>query len=287
MRDPKLYELEDREKNQPDDYDKLQRINNKRGKPLNYGNLIKAKTEFSSCPNEFDKFIHYCARIQELSQDFIPLLKQNSCATLTFSRDQIAQVIATMAFNCFRDPQPSYNSEHNFNHMYPGDKGKYEALKCLIYYFHAVCERGLDNPNRLISFTRTHCSNFDFAKCQSKMNSIKVTVKNENTRGEPYSMMDFSNKAGNNEYAHVNFANAFLGGGTLAGGLVQEEILFLTHVECIAGMTFCEKMRENEAIIIQGARCITQHRGYRSSFKCDGPCDGIQPNPMYGVIFIL
>ncbi|KAL3310413.1 hypothetical protein Ciccas_011024, partial [Cichlidogyrus casuarinus] len=191
-------------------------------KPRNYGNLTRAK-------REFDKYIHDCARMQELSRNFIPLLKQNSCATLTFSRDQIAQVIATMAFNCFKSPQPSYNRARNFNRMYPGDNGRYEALKCLLYYFHAVCEPGFDNPNRLISFTRTHCSNFDFAKCHFKMNSIEVIVKNENDRGQRYSMMDFANWGGNNAYAHVNFANAYLGGGTLAGGLVQEEILFLTH----------------------------------------------------------
>lgn len=45
----------------------------------------------------------------------------------------------------------------------------------------------------------------------------------------------------------VDFANAFVGGGVLGHGCVQEEIRFLICPELIASMLFTERLGETEA----------------------------------------
>lgn len=52
----------------------------------------------------------------------------------------------------------------------------------------------------------------------------------------------------------IDFANSFIGGGTLSGGNCQEEILFSVYTECIVAGLFCEKMEENECIVIENVR---------------------------------
>jgi poly(ADP-ribose) glycohydrolase len=48
----------------------------------------------------------------------------------------------------------------------------------------------------------------------------------------------------------VDFANKFIGGGSLDRGSVQEEILFLIYPELSMTVLFCEKMEANEAIFV-------------------------------------
>ena len=73
----------------------------------------------------------------------------------------------------------------------------------------------------------------------------------------------------------VNFANKYIGGGTIVGvfiifyfqvtfikGCVQEEIIFAVHPELLVSCFFCEAMHDNEAIIIVGAEAFTQFTGY-------------------------
>eukprot|EP00358_Blepharisma_japonicum_P000153 CAMPEP_0202946706 /NCGR_PEP_ID=MMETSP1395-20130829/9943_1 /ASSEMBLY_ACC=CAM_ASM_000871 /TAXON_ID=5961 /ORGANISM="Blepharisma japonicum, Strain Stock R1072" /LENGTH=236 /DNA_ID=CAMNT_0049647465 /DNA_START=466 /DNA_END=1176 /DNA_ORIENTATION=- len=63
----------------------------------------------------------------------------------------------------------------------------------------------------------------------------------------------------------IDFANKFIGGGTLLHGNVQEEIAFTIHPEMIISMMISDVMLDNEAIIIVGAQRTTLHRGYGSS----------------------
>jgi len=64
----------------------------------------------------------------------------------------------------------------------------------------------------------------------------------------------------------VDFANQFIGGGTLELGNVQEEIAFTVHPELIVSQLIFEPMLDNEAILMVGAERFTKHSGYGSSF---------------------
>ncbi|CAI7860045.1 unnamed protein product, partial [Closterium sp. NIES-53] len=65
----------------------------------------------------------------------------------------------------------------------------------------------------------------------------------------------------------VDFANAFLGGGTLGSGCVQEEIRFVICPELIVGMLFLPAMENNETIEIVGPERFTRYTGYAATFK--------------------
>mmetsp|Transcript_58291 Transcript_58291/g.188752 ORF Transcript_58291/g.188752 Transcript_58291/m.188752 type:complete len:310 (+) Transcript_58291:135-1064(+) len=72
----------------------------------------------------------------------------------------------------------------------------------------------------------------------------------------------------------ADFANRFIGGGVLAGGLAQEEIRFLASPECMAGCLFVEGMKSNEAVFIVGALQYNRYKGYWEDFEFvddDGP----------------
>jgi poly(ADP-ribose) glycohydrolase len=70
----------------------------------------------------------------------------------------------------------------------------------------------------------------------------------------------------------ADFANCLLGGGALFRGCVQEEILFSQRPELCVGMLLCEKMRDDEAIMMRGAACYSAtSSGYGGDiFKWEG-----------------
>ena len=68
----------------------------------------------------------------------------------------------------------------------------------------------------------------------------------------------------------ADFANMHLGGGTLRGGCVQEEILFSQRPELCIGCLLCEKMGDTEAIIMRGAACYSATAGYEDNFRWVG-----------------
>jgi len=70
---------------------------------------------------------------------------------------------------------------------------------------------------------------------------------------------------------HCDFANAFVGGGVLEGGNVQEEIRFTVNTEALISKFLCPRaMRNNESILIFGSRQFFEYDGYGSSFRFAG-----------------
>eukprot|EP00762_Andalucia_godoyi_P008037 ANDGO_03483.mRNA.1 Poly(ADP-ribose) glycohydrolase len=62
--------------------------------------------------------------------------------------------------------------------------------------------------------------------------------------------------------AVVDFANEYIGGGTLSRGAVQEEIIFLTFPECVVSMLICPVMSPTESILIENCVQYSEHSGY-------------------------
>ena len=78
----------------------------------------------------------------------------------------------------------------------------------------------------------------------------------------------------------VDFANMYIGGGCMGSGCVQEEILFLIHItlnyslliifvfpELLFSLMLFPPMKDNEAIIIAGAKRYSKHEGYAWTLK--------------------
>jgi poly(ADP-ribose) glycohydrolase len=69
----------------------------------------------------------------------------------------------------------------------------------------------------------------------------------------------------------TDFANQLIGGGAIAYGCVQEEIMFCVFPELIVSRLFCPVMKPDEAIVIHGAEQFSTHTGYAASLRFDAP----------------
>ena len=65
----------------------------------------------------------------------------------------------------------------------------------------------------------------------------------------------------------VDFANMDFQTGQIIPSATQEEILFSTRPEMFIAMFICQRIRENEIIIISGANKLLDYEGYSYSFK--------------------
>ena len=66
---------------------------------------------------------------------------------------------------------------------------------------------------------------------------------------------------------YVDFANQYIGGGTLSGGCVQEEILFTVNPEAVVSIFLMRKMDDNDAIRIDNIIQYSNYSGYGRTFK--------------------
>ncbi|KAF9435556.1 hypothetical protein BGZ76_006053 [Entomortierella beljakovae] len=65
----------------------------------------------------------------------------------------------------------------------------------------------------------------------------------------------------------LDFANKNLGGGALDKGAVQEEIQFMVCPELILSRLITQQLEANEAVLIKGAECYSNHTGYSKTFE--------------------
>lgn len=72
---------------------------------------------------------------------------------------------------------------------------------------------------------------------------------------------------------HVEFANAFIGGGVMTGDAAMEETLFLVKPELMCAMAIMNRMVDEEAICISGAKKYSIASGYGQSFVFGGAYD--------------
>lgn len=84
------------------------------------------------------------------------------------------------------------------------------------------------------------------------------------------------------EYAQVDFANKFLGGGVLRLGCLQEEIRFMLSPELIVGMLFLPAMDDNEVIEITGSERFSSYTGYGGKFQYAGDFVDSTPRDSFG-----
>ena len=68
----------------------------------------------------------------------------------------------------------------------------------------------------------------------------------------------------------VDFANKYIGGGSLIHGSVQEEIMFSVHPEMYASMLLCERMADNEALVFIGFSKYFNNEGYGYNVRLTG-----------------
>jgi poly(ADP-ribose) glycohydrolase len=152
---------------------------------------------------------------------------------------------------------PSINYDYMFhqsNRMY--DSGpKTAKLLMLFHYFQRISER---MPSGNLIIERKVVNRFpDFSKWNNPLKSFHVSA--------------FGGIGDVTNTLEVDFANEYIGGGSLSYGCVQEEIKFSVCPELNVTRLFCEKILGNEAIIMTGGEQFSRHRGYGGDTEYDGP----------------
>lgn len=69
----------------------------------------------------------------------------------------------------------------------------------------------------------------------------------------------------------ADFANKYLGGGSLMSGCVQEQIMFANHPELFTAQLLCEVMKPNECLFLSGYKKYFKNSGYGYDTDYDGP----------------
>ncbi|BBN17408.1 poly(ADP-ribose) glycohydrolase [Marchantia polymorpha subsp. ruderalis] len=172
----------------------------------------------------------------------------------------------------------------NFDFVFigvPYARNQIQKLKCLIHYFEKVCS---SMPQGTVSYERKILPR----RRPSPTKPLSVFPNENFWKNSKRSLcnmkvVDFGAiESAGPDYLQVDFANAYLGGGALNQGCVQEEIRFMINPELIAGMLFMSPMANNEAIEITGAQQYSQYKGYASSFVFAGDFVDRTPTDSWG-----
>ena len=152
----------------------------------------------------------------------------------------------------------------NFNRLFGFVHDEYgpEKIKCIIAYFRKIASKKPEDET-LVTFERCHLPLTNMPRWFSS----SKTLTNLH--------VDACGTIEDNGFGmlQVDFANAFIGGGVLGRGCVQEEIRFLISPELIVSRLFTERLADNECLVMTGFERFSNYTGYASSFKFSGMHD--------------
>eukprot|EP00047_Mylnosiga_fluctuans_P014372 m.37896 g.37896 ORF g.37896 m.37896 type:complete len:632 (-) comp5473_c1_seq2:1337-3232(-) len=236
------------------------------------------------CPSRFDGLVDYCEQIEEemvemifgtllpgiiaLALDLpnlircqVPVLVSGVRASISLTQQQAASLLAN-AFLGTVQPSADHRNYPHFHFLSIfSSTGSGAKLNCIFHYFNRVIKK---MPQGTLTFRRLCGGALDWETCADPIVDLNMDVDGRIEDSGP-------------GYVHADFANKYLGGGALGHGCVQEEILFMIAPELIVGCLFCEKMSENEAILMTGAERFSSYTGYGYNFDWAG--DYIDPTP--------
>ncbi|XP_052208224.1 poly(ADP-ribose) glycohydrolase 1-like isoform X2 [Diospyros lotus] len=158
---------------------------------------------------------------------------------------------------------PTINFDYLFASLYDSYTAKQEnKIKCITHYFVRICTC---MPVGVVSFERKVLSLDDNPSCNYYPKADFWSRSSMPLCHFKVYMSGFIEDQ-SCEAIEVDFANKYLGGGTLHRGCLQEEIRFVINPELIAGMLFLPSMADNETIEIVGAERFSNYSGYGFSF---------------------
>lgn len=207
-------------------------------------------------------------QLPTLCTQAIPLLKRQQNHSITMSQEQAACLLANAFFctfprrNSYKHSEYSSFPDVNFNRLFQGGKGgtnsvKTEKLQAIFHYFKRVIR---EMPKGTVTFQRQVVESSDmpdWERCTTLFGKLHVstggTIEDNGTG-----------------FLQVDFANKYIGGGVIGEGCVQEEIRFLICPELILSRLFCERLDNNECLMITGAERYSDYTGYAHTFRWAG-----------------
>jgi len=178
----------------------------------------------------------------------LALHAQGAAAKTTIPRAEVAGWVAHMLLGTLPSPGAAWNGL-DFDRLLASERSHERAkLRCVLEYFDRVAERapkGRLGVERVVVPART---TLEWLGDASPLTAFTVDVTG--------TIEDAT------EHRQADFANAYLGGGVLRGGCVQEEIRFAVAPEHLAAMIVSPKMMVDEAIVMRGAERFSEVKGY-------------------------
>ncbi|XP_057527326.1 poly(ADP-ribose) glycohydrolase 1 isoform X1 [Amaranthus tricolor] len=224
-------------------------------------------------PTLLESHYQYAYMIMVGIETGLRLLEPQQPGIVFLSQEVIAALLSCAFFCLF--PNASRGAKHlpmiNFDHLFQSLYENYHEnqehkIKCIVHYFeriHSCMPAGfvsferkvlpLEHKQPFVTYpTADYWANSAVPLCRFEICSSGM-------------IEDQSRDA-----VEVDFANKYLGGGSLSRGCVQEEIRFMLNPELIAGMLFLPSMSDNEAIEIVGTERFSNYSGYASTFRYIG-----------------
>ena len=194
----------------------------------------------------------------------IPCLSQAKQNIVKFSKAEISSILANL-FLCSMPTQKTLMTlEASFEGFYSSRSLEYidlmkQKLRFIMNYFERIVELDMSS---CITITRLSLIPSEYTKLNfpywvaSKSSLSPVEI----CEGKIEDKIDS---------VCIDFADAYVGGGN-DYLTEQEQVLFLIFPELFAASTICEKMRDNEAVVIVGIEQFSSYSGSGKNIICTG-----------------
>ena len=232
--------------------------------------FIKINKNYNKEGNEFMEVFNNLKDLILNLENILPnteirILEKETNDELAFTRKQIALIFLLSYFNLIEKIKDKYYEmpDFNFDTILSSTYGsQFEFGRCFLNYLTIIGKLLLENnkilEEKIYYIRQIKIFNNDFYEKECK----KLCEINFFEEGSLYD--------GKTTYL-VDFANKYIGGGTLEGGNVQEEILFAIEPEATVAMLFMEVMKNNDAIRIDNTIQYSLYVGYGGNFKFLNP----------------
>ena len=219
------------------------------------------KSEEFGVASTYEELLPFIAslalEITELFQSEYPFLHFNTPHKLTFTRKQAACLLSHAFFCTLLEPKFEVEKGPDTMICFHSSSNSMALLKLQFYftYFQSLREHREDTYTGNITLERI---------CNHTMNDIEVEdIWRENSLIlRPTTIHKEGSIMEAEDCLQVDFANEYIGGGSLYYGRVQEEIYYLVMPEFILGSIFCSRMLPHEAIRLVGLKYYSKHTGY-------------------------
>jgi len=191
----------------------------------------------------------------------LPLLAQGgSYASVELSRRQCACLLALSALGVFQGRSEGKERYRFRVHQLFCMNATPSAL-CFMNYFRVVARDEKLLEGSVTYVRRKMAEGDDVPLAHSKQPLCPVAFISE-----PAQRIECDTTA----ELHVDFSNMQIGGGVLTGDFGQEEILFCAKPELAVAIAFTTLLRDEEVLVIDGARMYSTVSGLRSEFRFEG-----------------
>jgi poly(ADP-ribose) glycohydrolase len=142
----------------------------------------------------------------------------------------------------------------SYRHAEYDGSSQYNKVRCIIHYFDRLSRDSFPNDEFITYHRRVIKQSPSWSSSSAPLCDLVIRKEGSIDDATDSTMIDF--------------ANEYLGGGVLQMGCAQEEIIFITHPECIPAILLTkDKMQANETVGITGVRRYCRYQGYVSTFQ--------------------